>query len=81
MNLLQKATEKASAAPNRVFLIIEPPNPETRNVTGGKHMGQFFVLGNAIDGSPPILEMQLGHVWVCPCLFQTAILLWFLIDF
>ena len=44
-------------------------------------MGQFLVLGNAIDGSPPILEMQLGHVWVCPCMFQTAILLWFSTDF
>ena len=33
-------------------------------------MAQFFVLGNAIDsidGSTPILEMSLGHVWVCPC--------------
>ena len=40
-------------------------------------MAQFFVLGNAIDsidGSTPILEMLLGHVWVCPCMSKTVIL-------
>ena len=81
MNLLQKTTETASTAPNRVFWIIEPPNPEERNVTGWKQMGQFLVLGNAIDDSPQILEMQLGHVWICPCMFQTIILRWFSTDF
>ena len=34
-------------------------------------MARFFVLGNAIDDSTPILEMQLGNVWVRPCMSQT----------
>ena len=25
--------------------------------------------------------MQLGHVWICPCMFQTVILRWFSTDF
>ena len=58
----------------RVVWIIEPPNPEKHNVMGWKKMGQFLVLGNAIDGSPPIVEMRLGHVWICLCMSQTVIL-------
>ena len=44
-------------------------------------MGLILVLGDAIDGSPPSLEMQLGHVWILLCMFQTVILRWFSTDF
>ena len=36
-------------------------------------MAQIFA-GTAIDGSAPILDIQLGHVWICPCMFQTLVL-------
>ena len=60
----------------RVFLNHWTSEPR-KTVMGWKKMGQFFVLGNAIDGSPPILEMRLGHVSICPCMSQTVILRWF----
>ena len=37
--------------------------------------GIFVVLGNAIHDSPPILEMQLGDVWICQCMSQTVFLM------
>ena len=58
----------------KFFESLNLPTPKKRNITGWKQMGQFFVLGNAIDGSPPNFKMELGHLWICPCMSQAVYL-------
>ena len=49
-----------------LFESLNLPTPKYVMSRAKNRLGQFFVLGNAIDGSRLILEMQLGHVCIFP---------------
>ena len=49
-----------------LFESLNLPTPKYVMSRAENRLGQFFVLGNAIDGSRLILEMQLGHVCIFP---------------
>ena len=80
LNLIAKDFPETAEAPHNstLFESLNLPTPKCVVSRAENRLGQFFVLGNAIDGSRLILEMQLGHVCIFPHMSQTG---WFSTDF